>query len=349
MAITNFNKNIQFPRTSHGEEEEEKLSEECKQLLLSLPKEKGWRTPFLYEFQGFWCQPAEIQSIMAFQNHFQSLDTDIVLATIPKSGTTWLKALAFAIVNRDRFPVVLVPNGDQHHHPLLTSNPHDLVPFLEYKIYSKNQIPDLSKLFPHHPRLFGTHIPYPSLANSVKKSNSKIVYLCRNPFDTFVSSWHFLDKVKPESFPAFSLEEDFDLYCKGIIGFGPFWDHMLGYWKESIEKPEKVLFLKYEDLKEETCLHLKRLAKFLGFPFSLEEERYGVVEEIVKLCSFESLKELEVNKNGRSIKNFENKNLFRKGKIGDWMNYLSPRMVERLSNIIEEKLGGSGLKFKVFA
>lgn len=353
MAITDFNENNQS-RSSHGkeEEEEERLSEECKQLLLSLPKEKGWRTPFLYKFQGFWCQSSEIQSIMAFQNHYQAFDTDIVLATIPKSGTTWLKALAFAIENRDRFPVVLVPNDDvkdHHQHPLLTSNPHDLVPFFEYKLYSNGQIPDLSKLFPQHPRLFGTHAPFPSLANSVKKSNSKIVYICRNPFDTFVSSWHFLNKVKPGSFPAFPLEEGFDLYCNGIIGFGPFWEHMLGYWKESVEKPEKVLFLKYEDLKEETCFHLKRLAKFLGCPFSLEEEKNGVIEEIVKLCNFESLKELEINKNGRSIKNFENKNLFRKGEVGDWMNYLSPRMFERLSNIMEEKLGGSGLKFKVFA
>ena len=42
----------------------------------------------------------------------------------------------------------------------------------------------------------------------------------------------------------------------------------------------------------------------------------------------------------------EKKNFFRKGKIGDWKNYFSP-MIEKLSKIIEEKLGGSGLSFKV--
>ncbi|KAF3434253.1 hypothetical protein FNV43_RR25356 [Rhamnella rubrinervis] len=327
------------------DKEETNLSDECKEMLLSLPREKGWRTTFLYEFQGFWCQPTEIQAIMSFQKHFQACDTDVVLATIPKSGTTWLKALAFAIVNRNRFPI---NNDYKNHdlHPLLTSNPHDLVPFLEYKLYSKNQLPDLSKL--GHPRIFGTHIPFPSLANSVKKSNSKIVYLCRNPFDTFVSSWIYINKIRPTSLPELTLDEAFDRYCKGIIGFGPFWEHMLGYWKESIEKPNKVLFLKYEDLKDDTCFHLKRLAKFLDSAFSFEEERDGVIEKIVKLCSFENLKELEVNKNGRSIKHFENKNLFRKAEVGDWVNYLSPKMADKLSKLVDEKLRGSGLKFKVF-
>ncbi len=56
------------------------------------------------------------------------------------------------------------------------------------------------------------------------------------------------------------LDEAFEMYCKGIIGFGPFWEHMLGYWKESIEKPHKVLFLKYEDMKEDITSQLKILA-----------------------------------------------------------------------------------------
>ncbi|EXB62672.1 Flavonol sulfotransferase-like protein [Morus notabilis] len=320
--------------------EEEQLTEECKQLLSSLPKERGWRTSHLYQYQGFWCQPAEIQAIVSFQNHFQAYDNDIILATMPKSGTTWLKALAFAVVNRDHFPV------DSDKHPLLTSNPHDLVPFLEYKIYANNQIPDLSKLSADdqdRPRLFGTHIPFPSLANSVKKSNScRVVYLCRNPFDTFISSWHFIGSMSP-----FTLEEAFEMCCRGVIGFGPFWDHMLGYWKESLARPENVLFLTYEDLKEDAVFHLKRLAKFLGRPFSFEEETSGLVEKIAKLCSFENLKGLEVNKKGKSIKNFENNKLFRKGEVGDWVNYLSPLMVEKMSTIMEEKLGDSGLKFKV--
>ncbi|XP_058782573.1 cytosolic sulfotransferase 15-like [Vicia villosa] len=279
-------------------------------MILSLPREKGWRTPYIYLFQGFWCQPAEIQAISIFQNHFQAKDSDVFVATVPKSGTTWLKALTFAIVNRQDHLI------SSKNHPLFSFNPHDLVPFIEYNVYGKHdQIPDLSNF--HEPRLFGTHIPFDSLPNSIKDSNCKIVYICRNPFDTFISSWIFVNKIKPTSMPTLKLEEAFEMYCNGLVGFGPFWNHMLGYWNESKERQKNVLFLKYEDMKEDVNFHLKNLAMFLECPFSLVEENEGVIENIIKLCSFEKMKELEINKIGTFGRNFENKSLFRKGEIGD--------------------------------
>ncbi|KAJ4825473.1 Cytosolic sulfotransferase 15 [Turnera subulata] len=320
------------------QEDLENLDPECKELLLSLPREKGFRTPYIYFFQGFWCQPKEIEAIISFQKHFRARDTDVVLASIPKSGTTWLKALAFSIMNRKHFPVF------SDHHPLLVSNPHDLVSFFEYKLYAGNQVPELSEL--SEPRLFATHIPFPSLQESIKKSSCRIIYICRNPLDTFVSSWIYSNKLRPETLPPVPLEDAFQKYCKGVIGFGPFWDHMLGYWKESLERPDKVLFLKYDDLKQDITSHLKKTATFLGCPFSVEEEREGVIEGIAKLCSFENLKDLEVNKSGKSIKNFENKHLFRKAETGDWVNYLPPSMARKLAQVMKDKLGGSGLQFK---
>ncbi|KAL1300669.1 hypothetical protein HN51_045325 [Arachis hypogaea] len=321
-------------------EGEHLLSQECKNMIISLPRERGWRTRYLYFFQDFWCQSAEIQSITKFQNHFQAKDTDIIIATIPKSGTTWLKALAFAIANRGRFA------PSEKNHPLLTSNSHVLVPFLEYTVYGGrfDHVPDLSNMV--EPRLFGTHIPYHSLAKSIKDSNCKIIYICRNPLDTVVSTWIFINKIKPEYLPTLTLEEAFEMYCEGKIGYGPSWNHMLGYWNESTARPEKVLFLKYENLKKDTIFHAKKLGEFLGCPFTIEEENNGLIESIIKLCSFENMRELEVNKSGTFASNFENKYLFRKAQIGDWINYFSPSMVEKLSKILQEKLNGSGLSFE---
>lgn len=123
---------------------------------------------------------------------------------------------------------------------------------------------------------------------------------------------------------------------------------MLGFWHESRRNPNKVMFLRYEEVKEDASFWLKKLAGFLGFPFSKEEEEEGVVEGIVKLCSFEQMKELDVNKNGRgAIADFENKTLFRRGEVGDWVNYFTPEMVERLSKIMDQNLAASGLSFKI--
>ena len=72
-----------------------------------------------------------------------------------------------------------------------------------------------------------------------------------------------------------------------------------------------------------------------------------MIENIIKLCSFQKMKELEVNKSGTFGRNFENKFLFRKGEIGDWVNYLSPSMAQKLTKVMEDKLGGSGLTFRM--
>ncbi|KAJ4841110.1 hypothetical protein Tsubulata_003742 [Turnera subulata] len=158
--------------------------------------------------------------------------------------------------------------------------------------------------------------------------------------DTIISTF-------PKSGQTLPLEECFDKFCEGVSAFGPFFDHVLGYWRQSLERPDKVLFLTYEDLKEDSSTQMKRLAEFLGCPFSLEEERDGVIEDISKLCSFNILKNMEHNKTGQSIERLENKILFRRGEVGDWINLLTPGMVERLNNIMEEKLAGSGLVFKI--
>ncbi|KAI9072650.1 hypothetical protein K1719_045387 [Acacia pycnantha] len=232
------------------DEEYEKLSQECKELLLSLPREKG---------------------------------------------------LTFAIVNRNRF------SPSQQNHPLLTSNAHDLVPFFEFNYYGNNQIPSLSNL--PEPRLFGTHVPFHSLPDSIMKSKCKIIYISRNPFDHFVSFWVFINKVIPPSLPKLSREEAFERF-EGDINF-----------------------------------FLKRVAEFLGIPFNSEEESNGVIESIIELCRFEKMKELEANKNGKFVQKYENKHFFRKGEVGDWVNHFSPWMEEKLSKVIEDKLGGSGFSF----
>ncbi|KAI3932454.1 hypothetical protein MKW92_014343 [Papaver armeniacum] len=260
-------------------------------------------------YQGFWIFAEALENIKDFQQNFKAVDTDLLLASLPKSGTVWLKALVFAIVNRTHHPIL----STSQNHPLFTVSPHDLVPFVDFKhVYPDCSLLDFTKSSSHNHddsacRLIATHIPYTSLPDSVidRAINCKIVYICRNPQDTFISTWHFINKMRtlPES---------------------------------------KVLFLKYEDLKKEPEPQLKKLAEFLGHSFSMEEESQGVIKEILSLCSFQHMKNLDVNKSGKILSNsIANKDIFRKGEVGDWKNYLTPKMVERLDRLMEEKLCGS--------
>ncbi|KAJ8644760.1 hypothetical protein MRB53_006508 [Persea americana] len=297
--------------------------------------EKGWKTFHPTQYQGFWIHLEFFPGVLACREHLKACKDDIILNTTPKSGTTWLKALTFTITNRARH--------DFHNHPLLATNPHALVPFLE-DLYSDGKIPNLTNL--PSPRLFSSHLPYQLLPTSIIESNCRIIYLCRNPKDTFVSMWCFLNNFLPEDEPPVPMEEAFELFHGGISIFGPFWEHFLGYWKASLERPERVLFMKYEELKEDPTFHLRRLAEFLGCPFSIEEEREGLVEKIERFCSFESLTSLEVSKSGKTNRGYPNKNLFRRGIVGDWKNHLTAEMSEKLDQLCQQKLEAFGLTFK---
>ncbi|PIA38111.1 hypothetical protein AQUCO_02800037v1 [Aquilegia coerulea] len=272
---------------------------EFQELLQSLPIRKGITNTLLYLYDGFWFDQPSLEAVIAFQQNFEAQDTDIILVTAPKSGTTWLKSLVFAITHRFQYTL------SDENHPLATNNPHGVVPFLEF-IYRDNKSPHIP-LGRH--RLFATHLPYTLLPESIKTSKCRIIYLCRNPRDTFVSMWHFsykmLLKIDPSwQFP--SVEESLERYCEGVSLFGPFWEQILQYWKLSNERPEKVLFLKFEDLKRDIIAQCKKVADYVPWA--------------------------------------ENGLFFRKGEIGDWKNLITTSMAEKLDQLVEQKLHGSGLK-----
>ncbi|KAK8315555.1 hypothetical protein V6Z12_D01G250700 [Gossypium hirsutum] len=205
---------------------------------------------------------------------------DIFLCSAPKSGTTWLKALSFAIVTRNLY--------DTSNSPLLTKGPHYCVPDMvgfEHK-------PDIRQ--PGIP-LIPTHAPYHCLPKSVLGSGDvKVVYICRDPERC----------QRPKENEHISIEEAFELFCQGRSVFGPAWDHIL------------VMFLKYEEVMNDSELYVKKLAEFIGYPFSFEEEQGGQVKKLIDLCSFENLSNLDVNKTGKRHEDDDeatNKTFFRKG------------------------------------
>ena len=269
---------------------------------------------------------------MSAEDHFIPQSTDIFITSCPKTGTTWLKALTFAICTRSRL-------SGSSTSSLLTKMPHECVPLLEYDLAQNPLKRDCAV------PLVSTHVPYSSLPKSIVSSCCKIIYICRDAKDAFVSLWYFVaDLQRSRNIEPLSLEEAFELFCNGISSYGPYWDHVLGYWRASLEFPEKILFLTYEEMKKDTAAHVKKLAEFMGCSFTLEEEEEGEVQKIVSLCSFEKLSNLELNKNGkhRADKSIAVRNsaFFRKGEIGDWENHLTPEMGARLDDIMEQKLKG---------
>ncbi|KAL6853417.1 hypothetical protein ACP4OV_019446 [Aristida adscensionis] len=322
---------------------------EVAKMVPSLPLETRYPPFPLRQYAGFWFPEMTVKAAIPFiHSRFVPRLTDVLLTSFPKSGTTWLKALAFATLNRSAYPPT---DGDSH--PLLHCNPHDCVEFLEtdltFATSTEDDLMDELEALPS-PRLLSTHLPYTLLPESITGDHSgcRIVYICRDPKDTLVSLWHFTKELAAAAAVdagSFSFQELFELFCEGRCSNGPPWSHILQYWVESVRRPDKVLFLRYEEMLRKPESNLIKLAKFMGCEFSNEEQQAGVVGAILELCSLDRLKNMEVNRNGRTRLGVKNESFFRKGVVGDWRNHMTPEMARRLDKIVHDTLDGSGFTF----
>ncbi|KAG8390225.1 hypothetical protein BUALT_Bualt01G0061700 [Buddleja alternifolia] len=305
-------------------------SNNVEKSLLDLPKARFWEATDICQWEGFWFEPSLVKPAMTFRSTFHAQNDDVLLASSMKTGTTWLKSLSLCIMQKDH---------QKHAFDILTSeNPHFHVPTIESTIYSTKPL-QVNYYDASSPHLMHTHLPYAVIPDSIKSSGCKIVYIARNPKDTLISMWHYFNIILRPNQEPFPLNKTVDCFCSGVHQYGSFFDHVLEYWLESKKSPKKILFLKYEEMKSDPKREVMKIAEFLGKPF----ENEGEVDEVLWRCSLERLKNLEVNKNGSVLLNVPNSAFFRKGVVGDWKNYLTPEMEEKINQTSRSKLEAFGL------
>ncbi|GLJ58325.1 hypothetical protein SUGI_1497360 [Cryptomeria japonica] len=266
------------------------------------------------------------------RTEFEGHPDDIILASSLKTGTTWIKALVYAILSSKQYDL------NDPAYPLNQVSPHELVPNLEIQLYGpfSNLNPESVSLFP---RVFHTHVPYQALPDSIKSSGCKIIYLPRNPKDTFVSMWEMIiNKLNNKNAYA-SKEEALKSFCEGVYHSGPFSDHVASYWRER-SKPN-ILCPTYEDLIADPVVCIKVLSDFMGCWWVKQDD----LSNISNKCSFESLSQIEANKTGelnlRGL-SLRNDSFFREGKVGSWKNALTADMNAEMDKMIELKLSVVG-------
>ncbi|CAL1373227.1 unnamed protein product [Linum trigynum] len=320
-------------------------SREMKDTVVVAPKEKEvfWHDIEMQQMEGFWYIESYMKPIAAFKSGFQPRSDDILLTSIPKTGATWLMALCHNILH---------PGVDEKEDALTKMNPHELVPTLD-ALFLADQIQEMLLESGRTNRVFHTHVPYNCLPEAVKNSGCKIVHVARNPKDTLVSMWHFYHVLfKSDASPndRFPLERLVESFCNGVVPYGPFYEHVVEYWEESKKRPEEVLFLKYEELCRDPKGQVRKLASFLGKPFSQDEDQGDAeLEKVLWRSSIGRLQNLEVNKNGIwELPNVPKNTFFRKGTVGDWKNNLTPDMAQRIDQLTRLKLEGTGLSLDDF-
>ncbi|KAK6925154.1 Sulfotransferase domain [Dillenia turbinata] len=204
-----------------NEEQTQNPSSYYKEIISEFPtRENRWSGVWYdyCQFQGFWHHSFLIERIISLREHFVAKPSNIFMASSPKSGTTRLMALAFAIMTRTQF--------DNSNSPLLTTMPHHCVPLLEGIPIDPLQNPNANLLF--------THIPYVSLPKSILHTDSKIIYICREPKDVFVSLWLSHANIEKRIWLLLVSKKHWDSFVKELLSNDPigttFWGIGVQAW-----------------------------------------------------------------------------------------------------------------------
>ncbi len=185
-------------------------------------------------------------------------------------------------------------------------------------------------------RIFKTHLPYCLLPPKLL-DNCKVVTCLRNPKDTLVSLYHYY-KLYNQDGPGGDFEEFFDLFMDGLVVYAPYWDAILEQWNKKDHPNMCLLF--YEDMKRDFKKSIRRVAEFLQ-----KDIPESAVEDLVERLGFKKMKEDTQQVEGSKGNAAAIRQVFRKGEIGDWKNYFTQEMNERMDKKIAEKFKNTGLQF----
>ncbi|XP_071957089.1 sulfotransferase 1C4-like [Antedon mediterranea] len=266
---------------------------------------------------------ATLDEILEAMKTFQIREDDVWLVTYPKAGTTWTTEII----------TVLSCGCD------FTKRGEKGVNFVDIKRPNMLEFAHVTAAKKTSPRIMTTHMQSRHMAREIITKKPKIVYVARNPKDNAVSFYYFHKSNK--MIKAFdSWDEYFQAFYDGDLVGGSWFDMNLYWWNR--RNDDNVLFLKYEDMKEDLASAIVKISEFLGWPVP-----EGKLEEVVKHCSFGSMKNNpKINRTNSKIIDVSISPFVRKGLVGDWKNYFTVNQSEALDKLLEEKMKGSGLTFR---
>ncbi|XP_004648462.2 3-beta-hydroxysteroid sulfotransferase [Octodon degus] len=249
-------------------------------------------------------------------DNFVVKNDDTIIVTYPKSGTNWLIEIVSLIYSK----------GDPQQ--IQTEPAWERSPWIESNIGYEILLNQCG------PRNYTTHLPIQLFPKTFFSSKAKVIYLIRNPRDVLVSGYFFFKELSIVKTPD-KLQEYFELFLKGSVAYGSWFEHIRG-WLSMREKKD-FLLLSYEELKENTRSTVEKICEFLEKKLKPEE-----IDLVLKYSSFKYMKENQLSSNKQMIDHFKNKNLTftRKGVTGDWKNHFTVAQAEVFDKIYRERMAG---------
>lgn len=261
------------------------------------------------------------------------------LASYPKSGNTWIRALltnytddgdAPSNINqlertanislRAWYDALLMVDSS-----LLTAAELDALRPTLYRLYAAQhgsdkpfcKIHDAFRTLPDGAPIFPADV------------TGGVVYIIRDPRDVAISYAHHNstsidDAIAMMADEAHGLFMRQDTALNQVAQWMGSWSTHVRSWMDESGLP--LLLIRYEDLSADTAREFARVIAFVGLPLDMAR-----LDKAVRFSSFETLRQQERERGFRE-KTQASASFFRKGRAGDWRETLTPDQIARIES-----------------
>jgi hypothetical protein len=182
---------------------------------------------------------------------FQPQPSDVIIATYPKSGTTWMQQIVYGLRTGGSMDFAEITEA---------------VPWIEL---AHDLGHDLDDDQGGPPRAFKSHKNGDEI-----QQGCRYIAVMRDPKDVAVSFFHFFSGwyFEPGDISLDLFIRDFFLSGSNS---GRYWPHLISWWKRRAD--ENTLLLCYEDMQADLPAAVRRVAAFLDIG-----DRHGVIDIAIR-------------------------------------------------------------------
>ena len=257
--------------------------------------------------------------IDALQSAFEFIPEhgDVILATYPKCGTTWMQNIIYMLHHDGR-------------EIASDMSVRELVPHLEEM--GTDFIAELPR-----PRLIKTHL---ARTDELFGETARYVLVFRNPFDCAVSFYHHTRGFpKHYDFADGTFEDFLEIFLAGEVDFGDYFAHV-GSWLSVVGR-ENVHYTTFERMRADLDGEIAQLGRFLGGAAATVARDGSLRAGIAAASSFDSMSKNQQRWSSARPKGMTQ--FVRRGVVGDWRGHFSREGARALWELAVARLDGTVL------
>ena len=267
----------------------------------------------------------------AYKKAWKYSQIQACVVSYPKCGRTWLRSIFLYYLTKLSPP-----------------------PANSYKSF--DEILELSSKEADFLTTMFTHDSFPQFLTSdqielsaIPYQGKKVIFMYRDPRDVLVSSYMQLHKRrKVDQYLSQALPEDINAFALGDVAGIDGIIKFFNLWADQAQKNKDIMMISYEEMRQDSFVVCKKILNTLVI--NVDEK---LLSDSIEKSSFAAMKKMEEQgqtimageKMGAVNANDPESFKVRKGKIGGYVDYFSPEIIEKINAKMRAGLNPVFLKY----